>query len=162
MSNDNLATYLNDHLAGSVLAIDLMEHIASAHADTPLARLMAELRVEVEADRQALQSLMERLAIGESAPRKATAWLAEKASQLKLLADDRAGGALRLLESAEALSLGVEGKRGLWRALAAASEDLPELRGLDYAELQRRSEEQRDRIEGVRLGAAKAAFSEAS
>jgi hypothetical protein len=162
MAYNHLAIYLNDHLAGSVVALDLIGHMASAHAGTPLERSLNQLRVEVEADRQQLQRLMDRLEIGESGPRKATAWLAEKAAQLKLLADDRASGALRLLESAEALSLGIEGKRGLWRVLDSASEELPELRGLDYAALERRAEDQRGRVEGIRLVAAKAAFREAS
>jgi hypothetical protein len=103
---------------------------------------------------------MERLDISESGTRKATAWLAEKATQIKLRVDDHAGGDLRMFESLEALSLGLEGKRSLWRALGAASEVLPELSGIDYAQLVQRSEEQRSRVEGVRLEAAKAAFGE--
>jgi hypothetical protein len=162
MANDNLATYLNDHLAGSVMALELMEHLASAHAGTPLERLLTKLRVDIEADRQELQGLMDRLEIAESSSRKATAWLAEKAAQAKLMVDDQGGGTLRLLEGMEALSLGIEGKRSLWRALAAASENLPKLRGLDYTRLVQRAEEQRSRVEDVRLGAAKAAFSQAT
>jgi hypothetical protein len=159
MNKENLATYLNDHLAGSVMALDLMQHLASEHAGTPLEGLLSGLHADVEAERRELQRLMDRLDISESSTRKVTAWVAEKASQLKLLVDDRAGGTLRLFESLEALSLGLEGKRSLWRALAAVSEQLPELRGLEYADLVRRSEEQRGRIEELRLAAAKAAFS---
>ena len=158
MANENLATYLNDHLAGSVVALELMEHLASAHAGTSLERFLIELRADVEADRQELQDLMDRLEITESSPRKATAWLAEKAAQLKLMVDDRSGGALRLFEGMEALSLGIEGKRALWRALVIASEDQPELKRLDYTRLIQRAEEQRGRVEGVRLDAARAAF----
>ena len=64
-------------------------------------------------------------AVAESRTRKATAWLTEKVTELKLRLDDPAGGALRLLEALEAVSLGIEGKRALWRALAAAAEDAP-------------------------------------
>jgi hypothetical protein len=158
MENDNLAIYLNDHLAGSVMALELIEHLASAHADTSLDRFLSDLRGDIEADRQELQDLMDRLEITESSPRKATAWLAEKAAQLKLMMDDRPGGALRLIEGMEALSLGIEGKRGLWQALAVTAEDLPELQGMEYARLGRRAEEQRSRVEQMRLDYARAAF----
>ncbi|HEU5103455.1 MAG TPA: hypothetical protein VFU22_30750 [Roseiflexaceae bacterium] len=162
MNKENLATYLNDHLAGSVMALELMQHLASEHAESSLERVLAGLHADVEADRRELQDVMARLDISESGTRKATAWLAEKAAQLKLLVDDQGGGALRLFESLEALSLGLEGKRSLWRALRAASEELPELTGIDYTRLVQRSEEQRSRIEGARLEAAKAAFGEAN
>ena len=66
--------------------------------------------------------------------------------------------ALRLLEALELVAVGIEGKRALWRSLAVASEDVPELQGVDYEHLLQRSEEQQRRVETVRLEAAKAAF----
>ena len=36
MTSEQLGTYLNDHLAGSVVAVDLLEHLEKAHAGTPL------------------------------------------------------------------------------------------------------------------------------
>lgn len=101
---------------------------------------------------------MDRLQIAESRTRKAAGWLAEKAAQLKLRLDDLTDGALRLHETLEALSLGIEGKRSLWRALAAAAEDAPALRVADYEVLARRAEEQRDRVEIRRLEAARKAL----
>ena len=112
----------------------------------------------MEADRHTLKALMDRLEVGESRMRKAAGWLGEKVTELKLRLDDPAGGALRLLESMEALSLGIEGKRSLWRALAAAAEDAPALQGVDYEGLTRRAEEQRLRVEALRLEAARRAL----
>jgi hypothetical protein len=43
-------------------------------------------------------------------------------------------------------------------ALAAASEVRPELKVVDYERMKRRAEEQRQRVEEVRLQAAKAAL----
>src|SRR5438067_2160325 len=37
MGNEHIATYLNDHLAGSVVALELLEHLEAAHDNTPLA-----------------------------------------------------------------------------------------------------------------------------
>jgi hypothetical protein len=158
MANEHLATYLNDHLAGSVAALELIGHLMATHAGTAVDRLLAELRADITADRQELEKLIDQLHVAVSRPRQATAWLAEKVSELKLRLDDPAGGALRLLEGLEALALGIEGKRALWRALAAAAEDAPALQVVDYARLERRAEEQRRRVEMMRLEAAKAAL----
>ena len=158
MAREHIATYLNDHLAGATGALELLEHLEKEHAGTEVGRLASELLADVEADRQTLKSLMERLEIARSRTRRAAAWLGEKAAELKLRLDDPAGGSLRLFESLEALSLGIEGKRSLWRALAAAAEEAPHLRAADYANLIRRAEEQRSRVETARLEAARRAL----
>lgn len=158
MANEHMATYLNDHLAGSVVALELMEHLEAVHAGTPLESFFAELRAEVTADRHELEGVMEKLHIAESRARKAAAWLTEKVTEIKLRLDDPAGGALRLMESLEALSLGIEGKQTMWRALAAVAEEADWLHVVDYEPLIRRAGEQRGRVETERLKAAKAAF----
>ena len=153
MATEQLSTYLNDHFAGSVVAVELLEHLESTHADTPLKTFFTELRTEIEADRKQLQNLMESAGIEQSSFRKASAWISEKFTELKLRVDDPGQGALRLLESVEVLSLGIEGKRLLWRSLQAAGETT-----LKYAELIQRAEKQRDDIEEVRLAAARKAL----
>ena len=54
--------------------------------------------------------------------------------------------------------MGIEGKRLLWRALAAAAEGTPGLRGTDYGRLEQRAEDQRQRVEAFRLEAAREAL----
>lgn len=158
MIHEHLAAYLNDHLAGAVAALELLEHLEKAHAGTPLARTLAELRAEIAADRGTLESLMKGLAVTQSGPRKATAWLAERLAWLKLRLDDSGGGAFRLFESLEAVSLGIEGKMGLWRTLATIAPAVPELASLDYGTLMQRAADQRGRAEKARLGATHAAL----
>lgn len=157
MNSDHLATYLNDHLAGSVAIIDLLTHLAD-RADADTEQFANQLRADILADRQELETLMKRLQVAESLPLKAVAWLAEKATQLKLRLEDSAGGTLHRLETLDAVAVGIEGKRSLWQALAAAAEEVPALRGIDYERLSGRAEEQRRRVETVRLPAAKAAL----
>ena len=41
--SDPLATYLHDHLAGAVHAIDLLESMRKQHMDEPLGRFAARL-----------------------------------------------------------------------------------------------------------------------
>jgi hypothetical protein len=136
-----------------------MEHLEATFAGTPVAAFIAKLRDDVETDRRELETLMSQLQIAESRTRKASAWIAEKFTEVKLRLDDPAGGELRLFESYEALSLGIEGKRSLWLALSAAAQDTPALQLADYERLIKRAEEQRSRVEARRLEAAKAALS---
>jgi len=158
MPGPHIGTYLNDHAAGAAGAVELLEHLERARAGTPLAAFSAGLRADILADRGVLEDLMKRLGVTTSAPRKAAAWVAEKATELKLRADDPSAGPFRVLEVLDGLSVGIEGKRLLWLALAAVAETVPELRGPDYPHLERRAEEQRRHVETVRLEAARAAL----
>lgn len=162
MANESLATYLNDHLAGSVVALDLLDHLEEDRAGTAQASILVGVHADIEADRQELEAFMAQLGITVSAPRKATGWLVEKLSELKLRLDDAGDGALRRLEALETISLGIAGKQALWHALAAAAEDAPELGELDYARLGRHAETQREAVEALHLQAAQEAFSRRS
>jgi hypothetical protein len=154
MANDALATYLNDHLAGSVVALELLEHLEAERPGSAGAPILATVRADIETDRDTLEQLMARLEIGVSRPRQATAWVTEKVGELKLRIDDPEQGALRRLEALETISLGIEGKRGLWEALRAASDGVPSLGELDYPGLIRRAADQRAVVERLRLQAA--------
>jgi hypothetical protein len=158
MPNESLATYLNDHLAGSVVALELLDHLAEDGAGTAEASTLAGVHADIEVDRQELEAFMVQLGITVSAPRKATGWLVEKLSELKLHLDDAGDGALRRLEALETIALGIAGKEALWDALAAAAEEAPELGALDYTRLGQRAEAQRAVVESLRLLAAKEAF----
>ena len=152
MVNKRVATYLNDHLAGAVAAVRLLESLADVYEE--LRPRLSALRVDVEADRLDLQALMARLDIGESQARKIGGWVAEQATALKMRLDDSADGPLRLFESLEFLSLGIAGKLGLWEVLKAAAEVSPQLRCADYNRLIQRALNQRRRAEALKHEAA--------
>jgi hypothetical protein len=158
MAHTNLGTYLNDHLAGSTAALELLEHLTQQHAGSGIATLASGLHGEISADRKVLEDLIARIEVSESAARKATSWVMEKFARLKLRMDDPSGGAFYLLEAFEALSLGIEGKASLWRTLLVVSAEVTALRGPDYSQLLERAEAQRDRIEPVKLDMARKAF----
>jgi hypothetical protein len=65
--HQHLSTYLNDHLAGSVAALELLEHLEKAHPGTATAQFAAALRSDIETDRQELVSLMDRMRVRASA-----------------------------------------------------------------------------------------------
>jgi hypothetical protein len=158
MVNKHLAIYLNDHLAGATGALELLAHLEEAQAGTTVGAFLTQVHADIEADHQELKQLMERLDITESVTRKVGAWLGEKAAQLKLQMDDKASGSFCLFEGLEALVVGIEGKQGLWRALAVVSGEVPELQGVDYDRLAQRAVEQHDRVDERRLAAAKEAL----
>ena len=157
MSREVFSTYLNDHLAGSVAALELVDHLRAAAEGTPLEQLFVALRSEIEEDQEVLRTLLRRRGGTESKIRKAAAWLTEKLGEAKLKLDDTGTGELELLEALETLGLGIQGKLGLWHALEAA--EVPELRGLDLARLKQRAVDQHGRIEAERLRVARRALS---
>ena len=158
MNRDILATYLNDHLAGSVAALELVDRLRRLSEGTEREQLFVSLRVEIEEDQEIVKRLLRSVGGKESMIRNAAAWLTEKVGEAKLELDDSGTGQLRLLEALETLGLGIQGKLGLWRALGAATSREPGIEQLDLARLERRARDQFDRVEAQRLLAARAAF----
>ncbi len=158
MSRENLGIYLNDHVAGSVIALEMLDRLSTTYRDSELGHAFHLLRDEILADRRELDALLERLHIGTSTPRKALAWMTEKLVEWKMVLDDEGKGKLALFETLEALSLGIEGKLALWRALGVVG--LREITGLDLQRLQIGAIAQRARVEDLRLRFAKVALSE--
>jgi hypothetical protein len=158
MNVKHLETYINDHLAGSVAALELLGHLISADAGTPRGKLFIELRQEIEQDQAVLRYLLEQLDFKENPLRKAVAWFSEKFARAKLSVEDPIGDKLARLEKLEALSLGIEGKRILWLALKVIAEQAPALQSMDLTKLEQRATEQRQRVEAIRLNAAREAF----
>ena len=153
-----LANYLNDHLAGSVGALELLDRLIETYEEKPLGHFFHDLRADIRQDQKHLKGLIETLGLEESAVRKAGAWVAEKFSRAKIELNQTSEGDTGLFLALEALVLGITGKRSLWRALQAASRTLPQLVGLDYNELEKRAIEQCERVEAKRLETARTAF----
>jgi hypothetical protein len=151
-----LDSYLNDHLAGSIGAIELIAHWAKLYQDKPLGAFFTDLESEIKADQDRLRDLMRCLGVEESKMRQAGAWAAEKLGLARFVIAGGEPGGLGLVLVLEGLIIGITGKQLLWRALDAAN--LPKAEGFDFKELQRRAEEQIKRTEVERLQAARRAF----
>lgn len=150
--SDALSTYLHDHLAGSNFAIELLKHLHDEDANEPLGRFAAGLLVEVEEDRQVLQTVIHATGTEPSTLKEAAAWVAEKVSQLKL--NHATAGAAGTFQTLEALTIGIHGKLSLWRALAVVAPTNARLRGPDFDALAARAEAQEARVEEQRLQVA--------
>ncbi|HWN96528.1 MAG TPA: hypothetical protein VNT99_15975 [Methylomirabilota bacterium] len=154
----NLSTHLNDHLAGSVAALELLDRLVETYDGKPRARFFHKLRREIEDDQAVLQKLLQKLGAEESKARKAAGWVVEKLSRPKIPLSKAEEGDMGLFLALEALELGITGKHSLWRALAAASHNVPRLAQVDYVALQKRALEQRGRVEVKRLEVAVKVF----
>ena len=156
-STSHLHTYLNDHLAGSVAALELLDHLVEHHDGNPLEKFFRDLRTEISTDQETLRTLIRKLGAEESSVRKASAWITQKIGQMKIGtadADDRFG----LLQALEALALGIAGKKLLWRLLGAIASHRPEFEETDFRRLETRAEEQGTRVEAERLRTAREIF----
>jgi hypothetical protein len=158
MPSEHLATYLNDHLAGAVAALEMLSDLADAHADLVDLDAVQRVRDEVEEDQALLKDLMTQLRITHSRSRRVMGWLAERATQLKLAVDDSHDGALRAFETVQLISLGIEGKIALWRSLSAVAPGEPILATLDYDTLIARARGQRALLEPLHAATAVAAL----
>jgi hypothetical protein len=152
IGEDPLSIYLNDHLAGSTVGLELARRLA----DT--AGALATVAQEIEEDRATLTTVMERLSVTRDPAKVAISWGAEKAGRLKFAGARLAGPELGRLEELEALALGVEGKLALWQALRATHGSDPRLDGIDLDALIERARSQRRRLERQRIRAAEEAL----
>jgi hypothetical protein len=158
MTSQALPTYLNDHLAGAVAAVELLDYLIELHRGSDRRTFYETVQAEIIEDQKELQGLVSRIGGRESQVRKAAAWLSEKLGQAKLALDDRAGGQLRTFEALEALALGIQGKQLLWKALEQTARVNPALHGVDFVRLQERAQDQYQRVDQERLQVARRAL----
>jgi hypothetical protein len=158
MADKPMEVYLNDHLAGAMFGADLARQIESRTEGTPLGMRIQGLAAEIEADRQTLSDLMERMGVATNPVKQATTWLAEKVSRIKLSGLGGASRELGLFMALETLSLGVEGKASLWRMLQEVQDRYSQLDPSRLDELLARAQAQREVLEAERAAAGRRAF----
>jgi hypothetical protein len=155
MSSDRdrfLAIYLNDHLAGATVGVELARRVAASNEDDPIGEPLAEVRDEIEADFEMLKRLMDDLGVGRSKLKPAGAWAAEKVGRLKLNGQLTGYSPLSRMVELEGLALGINGKSRLWRALAQSFGGRH--RDFDFEQLAERADRQRATVEELHLQAA--------
>jgi hypothetical protein len=150
----NLVVYLQDHLAGARFAVNLLEDLRHQDVDDETANLAARLLPEIHADREVLESLAAELGEDPSTLKEAVAWLAQKASRLKLTMGEPGG----IFEAVEVLSLGVLGKLALWHTLEALAATHSAIAALDLTALCGRATSQHAALEDCRRRLAIKAF----
>ena len=158
VASSAIHTYLNDHLAGAMFGSDLAEQIRTRSEGSPLGEVMASIAPQIEADRQTLIALMEKLGVSQSAVKQATTWMAEKASRIKF-GDLSAGeSGLGIFMALETLALGVQGKLALWLMLKEIADEYPPIQPAELDRLIERAENQHELLERERRGAGRHAL----
>lgn len=144
-----IATYLQDHHAGSSTGVDAFGRVAEYHSDERVRSAVGRIADEVEADQQSLEQIMALVGAKTSTIKDVAGKVGEKVTRLKL--NDRLTDRSPLSDvvELEALVMAVHGKGLLWEALL----ELDDPR-LDRAQLQRlsdRAESQRQELDHLRL-----------
>ena len=155
---DPLHIYLNDHLTGATAGVDLVTSAAERH-DGEMGEFFTQLTDEISGDYNTLTSLIDELNAHASGAKEALAKVGSELSETKFSGesvDDPGFGTFLTLET---LSIGVEGKLCMWKALKVVQDDVRELGTFDIDTLIERAQSQRDRIEGKRLEVAGSALS---
>jgi hypothetical protein len=156
--SDALGTYLNGHLAGANAGVQMARRLCRLAGDGPDGAVLAGLPADVEQDRDYLRALVTQLGVRRHPVKRAAGWVGGKLHRLATGRPVTRDASLSLLLEAEALRLGIDGKLALWAALRAVAPDHPELIEPDLVRLVARARDQQERIEAVRLAAARRAF----
>ena len=155
MADQGLDTYLNDHHAGATAGVNLARMAADEHQQHEHGPFFNELAHEIKTDHDTLEALMEKLGTDKSASKSA---LAEVGSKLMAPKFTGTEDELNAFVTCETLSIGVEGKLCMWKALKCVEGAYPAFEDFDLDELMARAQSQRDRIEAKRLELAPAAL----
>jgi hypothetical protein len=156
-ANRYLAIYLNDHLAGAAGGLELARRLrASNSGDPEMGEPLARICAEIEADRETLARLADRLGIRRDPLKPALARLAERVGRLKPNGHLRSYSPLSRVLELEILAAGIGGKLQLWNALEEAFGD--SLDGFDFHALAERADRQGREVEDLHMAAAERAF----
>ncbi len=155
MTQRPIDVYLNDHLTGATFGADLARQLEARAGGTDFQPEMSRVAAEIEADLDTLTDLMARIGATRNPGKQVTAWVAEKASRVKLSGLTSGDDELGTFLSLETLSLGVEGKASLWATLRELRGHDPELQSTDLDELLQRAQHQRQDLEAERMSAAR-------
>jgi hypothetical protein len=152
-----LAIYLNDHLAGAALGVELARRLRSSNQGNPeFGQPLGEVCAEIEADRETLIRLMGRLQVVRNGVKPALARVAERLGRLKLNGQLRGYSPLSRVLELEMLASGIGGKVQLWNALGERFGE--SLEGFDFHALAERADRQGQRVEDLHLSAARRAL----
>jgi hypothetical protein len=147
-------------MAGAKAGLELARRAADRNEGTRYGKQLAELRAEIEKDREILSEVMASLGIRVNPDKQGSAWLAERIGRLKLNGRIVGYSPLSRLVEIEGLVVGVSGKLELWRSLRATMGSDTRLQGVDLTEMINRAEAQRKRLESIHEQAARDALSQ--
>ena len=153
---DNLATYLNDHLAGATTGRELAKRTLSNNRGTQFEPTLEWVVGQIVEDREALLEIMRAVGAPQDHLKRLAAFAIERVGRLKPNNSLLSYSPLSRLVEFEGLLIGVTGKQAGWRALQQLED--ARLADIDLELLVQRATEQRERIEEQRVEAARLAL----
>jgi hypothetical protein len=162
VNRTRLGTYLNDHLAGATVGLELAKRAASSNKGTEHAAFLQRLEQEIAEDRETLREMIRAFGFREDPIKKLAAWSGEKLGRLKPNGQLLGYSPLSRMVELEGLTVGVTGKRSLWLNLAKVEAHDERFAGFDLEELRLRAERQLAGLEEQRVRAAIPALTEAA
>lgn len=146
-----LSIYLNDHLAGATVGVELAARSARANRgrSPDISARIRALTEEIRADRRSLREIMAALGTKTAHYKVFAAWVGEKAGWFKPNAGLFRRSPLSALIEIEALYLGVQGKAAGWRTLLWAAEREPDLDAQHLRTLLHRAQQQLTELEDL-------------
>jgi hypothetical protein len=151
-----LIAYLRDHLSGSDVAIRVVHRLVSTHRSADDRTLFRRLAKEFEEDRSVVRALLTQLGTSGRSIKRAAGFAS--GTVLSVTAGGEPGD-LSLLRTLEALSIGVQGKRCMWRALQNLRPVPSPVRGMGFVELEAKAVRQWEAIEERRRDLVAQTFS---
>ncbi|MDO5501994.1 MAG: hypothetical protein Q4G67_02360 [Actinomycetia bacterium] len=127
-----LQTYLADHLTGASAGRARVTKMSEWYADSSLGPDLTRIAEQIEEEYHRLEDLIDELGLRQSYPKMALARLGELAGRLKANGRVFTGSPMTPLLELELMRSAVNGKQGLWEALAEYADEL----GLDAEELE--------------------------
>ena len=117
MSDDLLAIYLTDHLAGATAGSKRMRRLADHEQSAADGTTLAAIAAEIQQDRQTLNEILAATQVSPRWYKTTTAWLAEQAGLLKTNGRLVRRSPLTTVVELEYMRMGVTGKIALWESL---------------------------------------------
>ena len=148
MAYSGLDTYLNDHIAGATAGTNLAKMASEEHQTDEHGPFFSEIYADIQADYETLQELATALGVDLSASKTALAEVGSKMMGPKFTAGD--DDDLNAFVTLETLSIGVEGKVCMWKALKTVEGDYEAFKQFNIDELLGRAESQREKLETQR------------
>jgi hypothetical protein len=157
-----LHIYLQDHLAGAMFGLQLVQRCRRNNEGSAFAEPLAKLAAEIAADRRTLQEIMRDVGAEASRTKVAAGWALEKVQRLKPNGRLFKYTPLARVMELESLAIGIAGKKAMWRALEDMVSKDVRLAHHDFSTLAERAEDQFSRVEALRLDAGRTAFPQAN
>lgn len=151
-----LIAYLHDHLGGADMAIRVVHRLVGSTDDgTEDGSLFRRLSNEFAQDRSAVRALLTQLGASSRSIKRAAGFAS--GTVVSVTAGGEPGD-LSLLRTVEALAIGVQGKRCLWRALQNLHVPTT-INGMNFEELEAKAVRQWEAIEERRRALVGLTFS---